>query len=337
MLYLKIKTFLLSLTWVLIFQTVISTHPVFGGNNVLMKDFSPETIDDPGTKSKSHGYRSIVRYDDGFVAAGSGGRIDWITASGKIVKSEKVGEENFNCLFIQNNDMIVAGERGAIINLSEKGTFRKIKSGSDKNINCIALLKGRIIAGTDEGEILSGDLAGSFSKIYFGVKGNIVSLSARNEDCFGVTDQGEIIRTTNGTNWDIFDFNQVYKGFYKACAFKSVLATEKGIAVAGVYDDGLPLFMFSTLGKVWSERPLVYKNGQGIQELLTDQPTGIFYDDIRDNFYLVCKGGMLMKLPSCSHCNELAELPEVFLTGISGMNEMLMIVGDDFYLKSINL
>ena len=336
MLFLKIKTFLLSLTMGLIFQTGISTHPVFGGNNVFMKDFPPETISDPVRKSISNGYRAITRYDDGFVAVGSGGRIDWMTISGKIVKSEKIGFENFNCLLTQNSDVVVAGEHGAIFISSEKGTFSKINCGTDKNINSIAMFKGKIIAGTDNGDIVSSDKTGSFSLTHLPVKGNFVSVSARNGDCFGVTDEGEIIQTTDGSNWNIFDFNQVYKGFYKTCVFTSILATEKSIAVAGVYEDGTPVFLFSTQGKVWSERPLVYKNGQGIQELLTDQPTGIFYGEAHDNFYLVCKNGKIMKLPSCSHCNELAELPAVFLTGISGMNEMLLVVGEGFYLKPID-
>jgi hypothetical protein len=151
-----------------------------------------------------------------------------------------------------------------------------------------------------------------------------------------VTDQGEILHSTDGANWDVFDFNKVYQGFYKSCAFTSILATEKDIVIAGVYEDGSPVFMTSTLGNVWSERPLVYKDQQGIEELLTDRPTGIFYDDSHDLFYLVCNGGKLMKLPSCSHCNELAEITAINLSGISGTNEMLMIVGDGFFTKPIN-
>jgi hypothetical protein len=327
---------LLSLIIALLFQTGISTYPLFGSNNVLMKDFSPETMYNSRSKSISNGYRAIVRYDEGFVAAGSGGRLDWITVSGKIVKSEKIEVENYNCLLSQNNDIVVAGEHGAMFVSSEKGTFTKINSGTDKNINSIVMFKGKIIAGTDDGEIVSGDGNGSFSKIHLAVKGNIVSVSARNTDCYGVTDKGEIVHTTDGIQWDIFDFNQVYKTFYKSCAFTSILATETGVAVAGVYDDGSPVFMFSTLGKVWSERVLVYKDQQGNQELLTDRPTGIFYDDSHDLFYLVCDAGKLMKLPSCSHCNELAEFTEFNLAGISGTNEMLMIVGEGFFIKPIS-
>ena len=334
--YFKVKTFLLSLIIVLLFQIGISTQPLFGGNKVLMKEFSSDPIDNPVKTVQSIGYKAITNYDDGFVAVGSGGRLDWISVSGKIVKSEIIEVENFNCLLSQNDDVVVAGENGAMFVSSEKGIIRKINSGTDKNINSIALFKGKIIAGTDDGEIVSGDKRGSFSKIHLAVKGNIISVSARNGDCFGVTDQGEIVHTTDGTNWDIFYFNLVYKGFYKTCSFTSVMATEKGIAVTGLYDDGSPVFMFSTLGKVWSERVLVYKDQQGNQKLLTDRLTGIFYDDLHDLFYMVCNAGKLMKLPSCSHCNELAVVSAETLAGISGNNEILMIVGEDFFVKPIS-
>lgn len=331
----KLKTFLLSLTIVFLFQTWMGIEPLFGGNKVLMEDISPKQSNNPAKTDESIGYKGVVRCYDGFVAAGSGGRIDWIADSGKILGSEKIHEENFNCLLSKDNDVFVAGDHGAMFVSSEKGTFRKVNSGTDKNINSLAHFKSKIIGGTDDGEILSGDGSGSFSKIHLDIRGNIVSVSARNGDCYGVTNEGEIIHTTDGVNWEIFDFNRIYKGFYKPCTFTSILATEKGIAVAGVYTDGSPAFMLSSLGNVWSERALVYNDEQGIQELLTDQPRAIYYDDSHDLFYLACNAGKLMKLPSCSHCNELAEISVNTLAGISGTYEMLMIVGEGFYIKTL--
>jgi len=334
MLFSNLKILFVSLGLLLVIPG--KSMPLSNGSDANLNHQTSCETNIPLATANAIGYKAVINYNDGFVAAGSEGRIDWITVSGKINQSEKIELENFNCLLAQNNDLIVAGEHGAIFVSSEKGIFKKMNSGTDKNINAIARFKGQIIAGTDDGEILSGDGKGSFSKISLAVKGNIVSLSSRNGDCYGVTDQGEIIHTADGAKWEIFDFNMVYQGFYKTCAFASILATEKGIAVAGVYEDGSPVFMFSQLGKVWSERQLFYKDQQGNQELLTDRPTGIFYDDSHDLFYLVCNSGKLMKLPSCSHCNELAEISALNLAGISGTNEMLMIVGDGFFAKPIN-
>lgn len=334
MLFLNLKILFVSLGVSLVFHGKSMPFSNGGDGNPDCQFSSAESNNQLKT-AKSIGYKAVTNYDDGFVAAGSEGRIDWIADSGKTFRSEKIPGENFNCLISQDNDVVVAGDNGVMYISSDKETFRKKNSGTDKNINSLALFRGKIIAGTDDGEIVSVDETGSFSKTHLAVNGNIVSVSAGNADCFGVTDRGEIIHSTDGTNWDIFDFNQVYEGFYKPCSFTSILVTEKGIAVAGINKDGSPVFMLSTLGQVWSDRPLVYNDEQGIQELLTDQPTGIFYDDTHDLFYLVCNAGKLMKLPSCSHCNELVQVPTKNLSGISGMNEMLMIVGEDFYIKTL--
>ena len=190
-----------------------------------------------------------------------------------------------------------------------------------------------IIAGNDDGEILSGNEKEGFRKIRPGLKGNIVSVSARLSDCYGATDEGEIIHTTDGINWDIFDFNQVYSGFYKPCYFTRILVTENRIATAGIRNDGLPVLMFSNQGKVWTERTLNFTDDQGMMNFLTDLPNDIFYDNLRDQFILVCDKGKLMKIPSCSHCNKQVILSEEDLTGISGNEDILIIVGENYCIK----
>jgi hypothetical protein len=287
------------------------------------------------SNSKSTGYNAIIRYEDGFMAVGSEGRIDRISVSGKNVKSEKVVGENFKCLLSDNQRIVVAGDHGTLMISYDNGPFGRVNCNTAKNINTLTLFKGKIVAGTDDGEILSGN-GKDFSKIFPAVKGNIVSLSARISECFGVTDKGEIIHSSDGINWDVFDFNTVYAGFYKPCIFRKILATETNIAVAGVKDDGSAVLMFSNKGNVWAERTLNYSDDRGLQDYLTDTPNDIFYDYTRDLFYLACDKGMIMKIPSCSHCNQLARLSSEKLAGVSGDGNVLMVVGENFYLKTLD-
>jgi hypothetical protein len=287
--------------------------------------------------NKPEGYRAVIRYEDGFLAAGSGGQIDWISASGKITKSEKLPGENFNCLLLLNQTVIVAGEKGSILISSDKGIFRKVNSGTDKNINSLTLFNGSIIAGADNGEIISGNGTGSFKKIHLALKGNIVSVSARSSDCYGVTDEGEIIHTINGINWEITDFNKVYSGYYKPSFFRKVLVTENRIAVLGIQNDGSPVMMFSNQGNVWTERTLNYTDEQGMKGYLTDLPNDIYYYDPGDEFYLGCSKGKLMILPSCSQCNKMAAVSEEDIEGISMIENTMMIVGGNFLIKAVNI
>jgi len=316
--------------------TLPKTNLFYKGNSDSIRLFSSDNREIHVINSVSPGYKSIIRYKEGFIATGSEGKIDWISVSGKITKSEKMVGENFNSLLTNKEDIIVGGDHGTIMISSDKEKFRMLRSGTDKKINSLALFQGIILAGTNEGEILSGDEKGSFNKIYPAVKGNIVSLSARESDCYGVTDEGEIIHTTDGVNWDVFDFNEVYAGYYKPCTFTSILATEKRIAVAGINEDETPVMMFSNQGNVWTDRALKYSDEQGIQNLLTEKPNNIFYDDSNDLFYLACNNGKLMKIPSCSHCNKMVLVSEKNLAGISGNSHALVIVGENFYVQVIN-
>jgi hypothetical protein len=291
----------------------------------------------PGNGNKTEGYRCLIRYEDGFIAAGSGGQIDWISASGKITKSEKFPGENFNCLLEFDQIIVVAGAGGSILISSNGGIFRKAESGTGRNINSLDVFNGYIIAGADHGEILRGDASGSFKKYPLDLKGNIVSVSARNSDCFGVTNEGEIIHSTDGIKWNIIDFNKFYSGFYRPCHFTSVLVTDNRIAVAGIRDDGSPVLVFSSQGSVWTERLLNYTDDKGIDGYLAETPNDIFYDDTGDQFFLACNRGRLMKLPSCSQCNKLAVISAEDLEGISIIENNLMIVGGNFFIGSLNL
>lgn len=285
----------------------------------------------------SKGYKAITRYEDGFIATGSDGRIDRITASGAIINSQKFPGETFNSILADDKTVIVAGDRGTILSSSEKGIFSKIESDTKENINSLALFRGKIIAGSDHGEIISGDEKGHFKKIRLALKGNIVSVSARNSQCYGVTNEGEIIHSVDGITWDITDFNKVYSGYYKPCYFTKVLVTENRVAIAGSNNDGSPALMFSNQGKVWTERPLNYTDEEGEKGFLTEIPCDIMYDELRDYFYLACNKGKLMQLPSCAQCNKLASVSIEDLEAISSDDNIMMIVGGNFLIKTVGL
>jgi len=287
--------------------------------------------------NKSLGYKAIVRYGAGFIAAGSGGRIDRLSASGKIVKSDTIVGETFTSLLVIGQKFLAGGNKGSVLIFSENGASQRISTNTDKNINSLTLFKELVIAGTDNGELLIGNAREPFRKIELSVSGNIVSVSARAIDCFGVTNQGEIIHTTDGINWDVLDFNKAYAGYYKPCHFTSILATPSSIAVAGIHDDGSPVLLFSNQGNVWSDRSLNYTNDNGTGGSLTDSPNNIYYQDTRDEFYLVCDNGKLMKIPTCSHCNKVFNLRVVNLFGISGTESDIVVAGDNYSVESIQL
>jgi hypothetical protein len=241
-----------------------------------------------------------------------------------------------NCLLGKDQMLFAAGDKGSILLSTNNGAFRKIDSGTDKNIHSLLCFKEMILAGSDRGELLIGDVKGVFRKIQLTIKGNIVSLSTDNAVCYGVTDQGEVIHSTDGTNWTVLDFNELYKGYYKPCRFTRVLVTDNRIAVAGKHDDGTPALLFSSQGNVWTERILNYTDDQGTPAFLGNIPYDLLYNPSEDQFLLCCSKGKVMIIPTCSHCNKLYEYTTTDLKGIAGNKNTLMIAGDNYFTKLID-
>ena len=162
-----------------------------------------------------------------------------------------------------------------------------------------------------------------------------MSLSSRSSDCYGATDEGEIIHSTDGINWDIFNFNNVYSGFYRPCSFSSILVTENRIAVAGKQDDGFPVVAFSSQGNVWTERVLNYIDEGGFREFLTESPNFILYDETGDQFFIACTNGLIMVLPSCSQCNKVAKVSDRSIKSMVIASGRIMLAGEGYFLKTI--
>ena len=289
------------------------------------------------TNGKSFGYRSVTRYKDGFLAVGSEGRMDWISETGKITKSQTFPGEDFNCVLSDDKTIIISGDNGILRISFDGGIFRKIENTTTRNINSLTFFNGAIIGGADQGLIISGDTGGDFKEIKLKLRGNIVSVSSRSTECFGVTDEGEIIHTRDGILWDIMDFNKVYSGYYKSCYFTKVLVTENRIVVTGIQIDGSPVVMFSNQGGVWTERQLYYSDDQGMKMFLSDSPNDVIYDEATDQLFLACDNGKLMQLPACSQCNKVASFQNQDFKGISISENTIMLVGKNYFIKALNI
>ncbi|MBN2636951.1 MAG: hypothetical protein JXR61_11830 [Prolixibacteraceae bacterium] len=286
---------------------------------------------------ENSGYTSVTSYKSGFIAVGDDGRIDHISTNGKISQTEKFPEIQFNCIVAADQVIIAAGNNGNIVISKNNQPFKKTESGSKENINSLTYFDELIIAGTNGGELLLGDTDGFFQMIRLNVKGNITSLSSRDDICYGVTDEGEIIHSKDGLNWEVFNFNQTYAGFYKPCSFTKILAANNNIAVIGIREDNTPTIFFSNLGNVWTERTLNYTDDNGMDVLLEEIPNDIYYDETADEYYVVCTNGKILILPNCSHCNTHTTVSENDLNGIAFNQNTVLVVGSDYFVQSFTI
>lgn len=281
------------------------------------------------------GYLDIASYGEGIVAVGSNGRIDRIDADGSKRTIPVPVSVNLNTVITEGDLIYVAGESGTILRSSDGENFMSLPTGATKKLNDIVFFKGRIMAAADSGEIISSVDGDRWSKTKIQVSGNIVSLSATTSFCMGVTDRGEILKSVDGTNWSTFDYNKIYAGFNKPCSFTRLVTGGNRIAVIGRHDDGSPALLFSSIGEVWTERPLFYNSPDGSFQPLKDQLIDISYDDKADQHVILCDRGIIFTVPACTKCNRLFKVSEKRLNTLLLQEGDVIIAGENYYYNKI--
>jgi hypothetical protein len=286
---------------------------------------------------RKSGYRDVAACEEHFLAVGTKGKIDCIDKLGKITALVSNTHVDLNCVIYENNIVVAVGEKGIILISTDRQIFRKVESGIDASINCVTFFNGVFIAAADNGTILIFENENKRQKIKLPLKGDIVSVSAGISKCIGVTDKGEIISTKNTLIWDIFNYNFQYEGFRKPCVFKNVIVTNNWIVIVGWHKDNTPVTLFSSQGNVWIERVFIFTNEYGITQVGDNLPNDIAHDVVEDQFFVACNNGEVLNLPSCTKCNRAFTLTEKNLQAVQCSGNILMIVGDDFYINAIHL
>ena len=281
------------------------------------------------------GYRALANKDNGFLAVGTEGRIDWISAEGSVTRSQRIPNVSLTDLLVGEGFTVASGEKGFLFFSTNNGAFVQVESGTKSDLHALAFFSGKVLVGSDDGVLLVGDKTGTFQKQQLPLLGKIVSLSANDKVCYGVTDKGEIAHTKDGINWSVLDFNEFYAGYYKPCRFTQVLVTDTRIAVIGVHQDDTPALIFSTEGSVWTERGLNYADENNLSGVLDVAPNNLIYNASIDEFVLCCNKGKLLVVPACSHCNKLYKFGTEDLYGMATTENNLLVAGGNYFVKSI--
>lgn len=284
----------------------------------------------------ANGYTAVVAHANGFLAADSSGRVDWIAMDATVKKSVTLPEKDLRCVLSCPPSILVGGAHGALFLSKDDSTFTRIDCGADYALNALAFFNNKALIGSDQGMLFTYDEKGLLSKNQLPLKGNIRSLCARASDCYGVTDEGEIIHSTDGKEWTVFDFNEFYKGYYDTSRFSRVASSGDRIFVSGTKENGQPIVIFSSEGTVWVERTINYSNEQGRVTTLEEPIFDMAYDAYADLFVLTCANGLMMTIPTCSHCNKAYYLTNDHLTGVAKNKDTFIVVGANHFHQTFS-
>ncbi len=289
----------------------------------------------PQATHAANGYQAVVAHADGFIAVDSLGKVDWISMETDVKKTVTLPATDLRCVLSTPESILVGDAKGSLFVSKNNDTFTRVDCGTDYPLHALAYFNNTVLIGSDQGLLFSYDKQGVVSSIQLPLKGNIRSLCARESDCFGVTDEGEIIHSTDGKEWTVFDFNEYYKGYYDASSFTRVASSGDRIFVTGIKQNGQPIVIFSSEGTVWVERTITYNNDKGRVTTLEEPIYDMAYDAYADLFVLTCANGLLVTIPTCSHCNKAFYLTYDHLTGVAHNNETFLIVGTNHYRRTL--
>lgn len=111
-----------------------------------------------------------------------------------------------------------------------------------------------------------------------------------------------------GEDWELFDFNEIYNGYYPACTFTALTYAGGLFYLAGVDLKGYAHVFVSLLGSVWEERNLVALQPMSDPVRLKGEILRILYDGDSNQVFLICRSGQLATLPDCPKCVKIIQL-----------------------------
>lgn len=303
-----------------------------------MVNIEPAPVDDPVEPPVPEG---PVGYsfaapcgNDGFLACGTGGRIDFITNDGTVQSCESGTTENLNSIFVEDQNVVVAGDNGTLlISYDGAATFQSVDLKTDADLFCAVVYRGTLFAAS-EGGIIYRENPGGWEAVQMETTNDIISLAPTDYCLCAITAETNILLSTDGLNWKHEDFNKVYDGLYPRYVFTKAIPAGSTMFIIGYPEENPlhPLIMYSETGDVW-----MMKEMMKIDDEYPDENDNLQVHDICfniDQIVGVLDDGKVLSITECTACNESRQMEEVKDLWATAVNEEgVLVCGEDFYAK----
>lgn len=297
----------------------------------------PVTPDKPVISEKAEGYYSAAAFGSDFIACGSGGRLDLITAGGEVKPLDPGTAETLTNVFVDGNRMLLSGTNGTLL-LSENGgsSFEKLELNADNDLNAAVIYQDAVYA-AGEGGIIFRQNPGGWEPIQMDSENEIISLVATNYCVAAVTAESDVYFSPDGMNWTQYNFNEVYEGLYPTYVFTRAVGAGGTVFVLGYHaqSPNTPLVMYTEMGEVWLSKELAEVNGEPL-----DPERDMLVNDIcfnADQIVGAMNGGRILNITSCVVCNEEKELEvQNDLWATAAGQDGILVCGADFYCRVLD-
>lgn len=282
------------------------------------------------------GYTAAAAYGGGFLAVGSGGRIDRIGDDGAAETLSSPTEETLTCLWTDGEAVLTGGRDGTLLRSEDGVDFRVCESGTDADILGLARFNGTYFACAEDGVLLASPDGTLWETRRLDTGDDLIAIAAGNGLLLTLTADTELFTSTDGVTWTRENFNERYGDFYPAYVFSGAAALGDTVFVLGRQAEppGAPLIMFTETGTVWMPREVAALNGAAPEENFPLTPLAL--GQCGDQLVFLCDGGRLLVLPDCVQCSRLLELDGQTPAALACGADKLLTAGADFHFEVLD-
>lgn len=119
--------------------------------------------------------------------------------------------------------------------------------------------------------------------------------------------------SAKSVDWQPVSFNENYAGYYPACTFTAIAATDVDFVAVGNGEDGLPYVYRSLMGGVWESANLMVGSTLNGFVRASGKINQMLYDHQTRQIFLLCDNGELVTMPDCPKCVRVRKVTDCAL------------------------
>lgn len=282
--------------------------------------------------SEDRAYYDAISWKDGFLAAGSQGRVTRIGLDGSSELLLETHEDTFLDIAAGGGTAAAISLSGTVAAVDEGGEIVTYSAKEGHTYSSICFFRGQWLTGGSGGWLLQAADLSTWQPLEVPISGTITGLAATEDRCIGVTDQGEIFTSADGIHWSVLNYNEYYQ---QSISLQGIEALDAMFWAYGTRPDGTSTLILSMEGGVWLERSLILE-GQSQQADLSRLEIGGLCSD-GEQAIAALSDGTALTMPSCAVCNKLTRIADWQLEAAAYNGGKLLFAGEGYQYQILEL
>ncbi|MBR4132116.1 MAG: rhodanese-like domain-containing protein [Oscillospiraceae bacterium] len=292
---------------------------------------APE-VQAPVTEDGYTGYRDAEAVGEGFVAVGTGGRIDLIDINGEVKSVESGTREDLRCVYAETPNVVVSGTNGTLlVSYDGAASFSALDVGTKNDLNGATAFEDVLYAAGEDG-VIYRNAAGGWEAMQMETTHDFIGIVSTNYCLAAITEETDICISTDGEEWEYMNFNEEYDGLYPRYVFTRAVGAGETFFILGYEEENpnIPVLFFTETGEVYMEKGMTKINGEYASEEMDLHIHDISFNI--DQIVGVMNDGRVLAITDCMECNEEKVLDEAKdLWATAAQEKGVLLCGEDFY------